>query len=81
MRQLVKESDSYTVMEDGRPIARLEKNSFGTHGHSRGYLTYIRNRNGVWMWSGADPRITKEKHEEPPFFANLKEIKMYFGIA
>ena len=79
MRTLQKSGQDYMVMEDGKPIAKLEKDYFGTHGHSCGYLTYV-PRNGKWIWTGVIPRVAKEIFEEPPHFGTLKQAKAFFGI-
>lgn len=63
MNKLTKDGDRIIIVsEDGSLVDTLYKNTFGTHGHWRGYLAYR-----------PDPRH-KGLHVTE-FFANLNEIK------
>lgn len=76
---LVKAGDVSLILCDEVLTYKLEKNSFGTHGHYRGYQLY-KLINGRWMWTGADERCTHVHFDEPCFFGSIKAAVQYFGI-
>lgn len=82
MNTLIKVDDCYYIVDHtGNQVVKLEKNTFGTHGHSRGYQTYRKHPDGRWIWTGIDARISKVSFEDPAHFQNLNEIRSYYGIA
>lgn len=79
---LIKSDDVYYIVDaSGNQVVKFEKDSFGTHGHWKGYLTYRKTDAGDWMWTGVDRRIVKVTFTDPEYFRNLKEIKSYYSIA
>ncbi len=75
-----KTGEDYLILSGDTITAKLEKNTFGTHGHSRGWLHYQALPDGTMMWCGVDKRIFPNKPDAPEIFSSIKQAREYYGI-
>lgn len=66
----------YAINADGKTIAYIEKNRFGTHGHWRGWNHYVYdNSKGDFLWAGVYEILSDLV---PCIFMSIKEFKAYY---
>ena len=80
MLTLQKTGEDYLILSGETIIAKLEKNRFGTHGHSRGWNHYKAMPDSSMMWCGVDKRIFPNKPDAPELFKSIQEAREYYGI-
>lgn len=77
MIEFVKQTDRVDAIgPDGTPVAYIEKNYMGTHGHSRGWEHFIYDKQYGFIYAGA---IQVDHLNHPWIFSSVKDFKNYYG--
>ena len=78
--KIIKNGETYSaVNDDGKVVAFIVKNCFGTHGHWRGWEHYVYcDEKNAFYTAECINNCFNPAEEIPCIFCNIKEFKEYY---